>query len=438
MGSRSAGSSIPGPRGGYRVVHLAGENIGARWTSARKARIRSSRFRGPAVERSRWPGSATQAGSSAVGSAIGIYGDRGDEILTESEPSRRPEGLSGFAWPRTGRRRRNLPGRRASGWFTPASVWCLSPAGGALGKMLLPFRLGLGGRLGNGAQWMSWIAIDDVVGAIRPPVERTTAAGPVNVTAPGAGSQSRFHPHPGRVTLAVPRRSAFPPRHCDWSSDEMADGTLLASTRVAAKRLVPAGIVSATPSWSRRSASCARHRSAERSFPGMSRPTAVVLLSGGMDSATTAAIARDEGFDLHALTLPLRPAARGRAGGGRRGGPAARRQPARDPRHRPARLRRLGAHRATSRSRRTRRWTTIGARIPSTYVPARNTIFLSFALAWAEVAGRRDIFIGVNALDYSGYPDCRPEYIAGVSGAWPTWPPGPGSRRDAGSPSTRR
>ena len=66
--------------------------------------------------------------------------------------------------------------------------------------------------------------------------------------------------------------------------------------------------------------------------------------------------------------------------------------------------------------------------IPATYVPARNTIFLSLALAWAETLGARDIFLGANALDYSGYPDCRPEYIEAFMPAWRIWRPGPGSR----------
>src|ERR671933_20098 len=93
---------------------------------------------------------------------------------------------------------------------------------------------------------------------------------------------------------------------------------------------------------------------------------AVVLLSGGLDSATVLALARRDGFRCHALTVAYgqRPAEEMASG------------------------------------------------IPVTYVPARNTVFLALALAWAEVLGSFDIFVGVNALDYSGYPDCRPEYIA--------------------------
>jgi 7-cyano-7-deazaguanine synthase len=145
--------------------------------------------------------------------------------------------------------------------------------------------------------------------------------------------------------------------------------------------------------------------------------SAVVLLSGGLDSYTAAAIVREQGFRLHALTIQY------------------------GQRHR----REIESARAVARSLGIERHIQLdvdlaafggsslttadpvpkdriagpesrvpdpGSRIPSTYVPARNTIFLSLALAWAEVLGARDIVIGVNALDYSGYPDCRPEYIA--------------------------
>lgn len=140
------------------------------------------------------------------------------------------------------------------------------------------------------------------------------------------------------------------------------------------------------------------------------QPRAVVLLSGGLDSATTLALARREGFDTYALTFDYGqrhaaevPAARrisrvlGAAGHAivtldlRQFGGSALTDPAIPvPQH----------------------GTPPAGGIPVTYVPARNTIFLSLALAWAEVLDASDVFIGVNALDYSGYPDCRPEYIA--------------------------
>ncbi len=138
---------------------------------------------------------------------------------------------------------------------------------------------------------------------------------------------------------------------------------------------------------------------------------AVLLLSGGLDSTTALAIARDEGFDVHALTFrygqrhehEIEAARRVAAAFGvaqhvvttidlRLFGGSALTADVAVPKDRPLDAPEPG--------------------IPITYVPARNTIFLSFALAWAEVLACSDIFIGVNALDYSGYPDCRPEYIA--------------------------
>jgi 7-cyano-7-deazaguanine synthase len=141
-----------------------------------------------------------------------------------------------------------------------------------------------------------------------------------------------------------------------------------------------------------------------------SAPKAVCLLSGGLDSSTCLALARREGYACYALSfdygqrhrIELEAAARVAAAFGAE-------------RHMVARigLDAFGGSALTAdidvpKGRSTAE---MGRGIPSTYVPARNTIFLSFALAWAEVLECRDIFIGVNALDYSGYPDCRPEYI---------------------------
>jgi 7-cyano-7-deazaguanine synthase len=141
------------------------------------------------------------------------------------------------------------------------------------------------------------------------------------------------------------------------------------------------------------------------------KPKAVCLLSGGLDSATCLGVARRDGFDCYALSfdygqrhrIELESAARVAAHFGAR-------------EHRIAKidLRVFGAsaltadidvpkHRASAE---------MSSGIPITYVPARNTIFLSFAMAWAEVLESSDIFIGVNAIDYSGYPDCRPEFIS--------------------------
>jgi len=139
----------------------------------------------------------------------------------------------------------------------------------------------------------------------------------------------------------------------------------------------------------------------------MSAP-AVVLLSGGLDSATVGAIARRDGFAVHALSLrygqrhavELDAAAKVAAAAGAM-------------QHKVVEidLRAFGGSALTDDIDVPKSGVDPGV-IPITYVPARNTIFLSFALAWAEVLGASDIFVGVNALDYSGYPDCRPEYLA--------------------------
>lgn len=137
---------------------------------------------------------------------------------------------------------------------------------------------------------------------------------------------------------------------------------------------------------------------------------AVVLLSGGLDSTTTLAIAQSEGFEVHALTFRYGQRHEAEIEAARR--IAARSNVAE---HVIAEidLRAFGGSALTDEIEvpKGRAPHEISEGIPVTYVPARNTIFLSFALAWAEVLGASDIFIGVNALDYSGYPDCRPEYI---------------------------
>ena len=138
---------------------------------------------------------------------------------------------------------------------------------------------------------------------------------------------------------------------------------------------------------------------------------AVVLLSGGLDSTTTLAIAKSEGFTPYALSfrygqrhaVELESASRVAEALGVAEHVIA-----------DIDLRRFGGSALTADIDvpKSRSLDAMGEGIPVTYVPARNTVFLSFALAWAEVLGSSDIFIGVNALDYSGYPDCRPEYIA--------------------------
>lgn len=141
----------------------------------------------------------------------------------------------------------------------------------------------------------------------------------------------------------------------------------------------------------------------------MDKP-AVVLLSGGLDSATVAAIAARDGFDVHALSFSYGQRHSAELDAART---VASVQRAKDHKIIPIDLRSFGGSALTDDIEvpKDRDAAAMAEGIPVTYVPARNTIFLSFALAWAEVLGSSAIYIGVNALDYSGYPDCRPEYI---------------------------
>lgn len=142
----------------------------------------------------------------------------------------------------------------------------------------------------------------------------------------------------------------------------------------------------------------------------MTLPRAVLLLSGGVDSTTTAAIALHEGFDVHALSVRYGQRHAVEVEAARR---VAERLGIRQHVIVDLDLRAFGGSALTGDVPvpKDTPLAEIGARIPATYVPARNTIFLSLALAWAETLGARDIFFGANALDYSGYPDCRPEYL---------------------------
>jgi 7-cyano-7-deazaguanine synthase len=141
----------------------------------------------------------------------------------------------------------------------------------------------------------------------------------------------------------------------------------------------------------------------------VSAPAAVVLLSGGLDSYTAAAIAKRDGFSLYALSIRY---------GQRHARELAAAQTIAQTlgavRHLELEvdLSRIGGSALTADIAVPKDGAIDPTQVPVTYVPARNTVFLSLALAWAEVIGARDIFIGVNALDYSGYPDCRPEFIA--------------------------
>lgn len=222
------------------VIHLAGENVGARWTSARKQRIQTSRVQGTRLLSEALARTRRRPAVLISASAIGIYGSRGEEILNENSPAGDAAtdflAAVGRDWEAAARPARDAGIRVVH----PRFGIVLSGYGGALGKMLLPFRLGLGGRLGSGTQWMSWVSLDDAVGAVIHVLQTESFSGPVNVVAPEPVRNREFTAILGR-TLGRPAALAVPAAALRLALGEMANGALLASTRVVPKRLLAAG-----------------------------------------------------------------------------------------------------------------------------------------------------------------------------------------------------
>jgi hypothetical protein len=219
------------------AVHLSGENIAGRWNRGKKEEIRRSR-----VDTTRFIcrslGTLERPPTVLVSaSAVGYYGDRGDEVLTEeSLPG------SGFLadlcrdWEEAAR-----PAVEAGIRVVNMRIGLvLSPAGGALGRMLRPFRLGLGGRIGSGRQYWSWISIDDLVAAVLHAIETPSLVGPVNAVAPHAATNREFARTLGRV-LSRPAFLPLPAPLARILMGEAAGPLLLASARVLPQRLLASG-----------------------------------------------------------------------------------------------------------------------------------------------------------------------------------------------------
>jgi uncharacterized protein (TIGR01777 family) len=229
---------LSGLEGVDAVVHLAGENIASgRWTPQRKAEIRRSRVEGTR----RLCESFTRLGRPpkvlASASAIGYYGDRGDEVLREeSQP-----GSDFLAQVCRDWEAATEPASRAGVRVVQSRIGIiLSPAGGALKKMLLPFSLGLGGKIGTGRQFMSWISLDDAVGATYHALTTDSLVGAVNVVAPAPVTNSEFTRTLARV-LRRPALVPMPAFAARLAFGEMADALLLASARVVPSRLQGSG-----------------------------------------------------------------------------------------------------------------------------------------------------------------------------------------------------
>jgi len=224
--------------GADAVVNLAGASIaGGRWTAGRKPLLRSSRIDttraliGALAKMNARPSVMVSA------SAIGIYGNRGDDVLTE-ESKTGGDFLAGVAreWEAEALKSEALGIRVVLARFGII----LAREGGALAKMLLPFKMGFGGRLGSGQQWMSWVTLEDVVGILRMAIEKAGMRGAVNVVAPGAARNAEFT----KVLAKALRRPAFfpaPEFALRLALGEMADALLLSSQRVAPSRLEQIG-----------------------------------------------------------------------------------------------------------------------------------------------------------------------------------------------------
>jgi uncharacterized protein (TIGR01777 family) len=211
------------------AVHLAGENIAAgRWNAARKQRILQSRVQGTRLLAQTLARLQNPPRCLVSASAIGFYGDRGDQQLAEDAPMG-----SGFLAEVCGQWEREAKAVAARG-IRPVLLRIgivLSARGGALPGMLLPFRLGLGGRLGSGKQYMSWIALDDLVAAVDHAIRSEDLAGPVNAVAPNPVTNEEFTRILGRV-LSRPAFMAVPAFAARLVLGEMAEALLLASARV--------------------------------------------------------------------------------------------------------------------------------------------------------------------------------------------------------------
>jgi uncharacterized protein len=220
------------------VVHLAGENIaGARWTREQKARIRNSRVKGTRLLAETLAGLSSPPQVMVSVSAIGYYGDRGEEMLTEESPP--GEGYLSEVC-REWEAATQSASKKGIRVVIPRIGIVLTPAGGALARMLPPFQAGVGGVVGSGRQYMSWLALDDVVGAIHHAIVSDSLRGPVNAVAPRPVTNREFTKTLGRV-LGRPTLFPAPAFALRLAFGEMADALLLASARVSSGRLESSG-----------------------------------------------------------------------------------------------------------------------------------------------------------------------------------------------------
>jgi len=219
------------------VIHLAGESVVGRWTDAKKKAIRESRIQATRNLASGLAQAKDRPRLFVCASGVGFYGNRGDELLTEASA-----GGGGFVadlareWEAASR----IAAEAGIRTVNLRIGLVLSPKGGALEKMLTPFKLGLGGRLGAGIQWWSWIHVDDIVGSIHHIMHNELISGPVNLVAPSPVRNREFT----RVLASVLRRPAVfpvPAFAARLALGEMAQELMLSSQRVVPAKLESSG-----------------------------------------------------------------------------------------------------------------------------------------------------------------------------------------------------
>lgn len=220
------------------VVNLAGESIAeGRWTDEKKRRIRESRVKGTKLLGDALANLTDSPKTLICASAIGYYGNRGDEVLTESSQAG-DDFLAKVC----------VEWEEATALATEKGIRVvnarfgviLDPNGGALAKMLPPFRMGVGGRIGSGTQWMSWITLNDVIGALKFALMEERLSGPVNFVAPNPAMNAEFTKALGKA-LGRPTFFPIPAFGVRLAFGEMADALLLASQRVKPERLISEG-----------------------------------------------------------------------------------------------------------------------------------------------------------------------------------------------------
>jgi uncharacterized protein (TIGR01777 family) len=219
------------------VIHLAGESIVGRWSEAKKKRIVDSRVQGTRHLAEALAKAAQRPRVFVSGSAIGFYGDRGDEILREDSASG-----AGFL-PEVCRQWEAAAQPAVDAGIRTVNLRTgvvLSAKGGALPKMLLPFKLGVGGKIGDGRQWWSWIDVQDMVGAIHHILKTDLLQGPVNMVATKAVTNAEFTK---TLAAALHRPAIFPmpALAARLAFGQMADELFLASQRVEPTKLVRSG-----------------------------------------------------------------------------------------------------------------------------------------------------------------------------------------------------